>query len=205
MENKKRSVWKICDAKAVSAVKMLLEKLLKLSRMQVADDVKQGRNPDITTTQLPTALREAYKSGDADVVAQAEQAIHDYIAEETDLKRLLLAYDSCMDLRRKFKDKEPAEYKAWDFIAKANKEALRAKGFPATVMGSASERAKLARETTDTAVLDVLSGSLLINKARDVVRAVINNPNTSDEALRWLSRVSPLDYEAEVKLKERQK
>lgn len=75
-------------------------------------------SPGYTEPYHPENLREAYSSGDAAVIAEAEKAMSDYINAATNLATLDATLRQAKRRRSEAKDKESAEYKTQDFIAK---------------------------------------------------------------------------------------
>ena len=154
------------------------------------------------TNLLPKRLREAYESGDKASVVGAEQALIDYIDGSDDLKMIANTYFMSKDLLGKKDILSPSGRKMHNFISKACKDTLNRRGVPLEVFKSEKYRIDFAGKTDDSVALDIMSD----DKSVEVVRAVINNPHTSDSTLENIAvRFSNngLDWEVKQIINER--
>lgn len=165
-------------------------------KKQAAGEVtKEETQPHL----LPKKLYDAYESGDADVIADTERAMRDFV-EQGDRKQTAVTYFYSKDITRRVEDETTR--KVHEFIAKTCRETLVKAGIPKQAFMSAKARRDLARQAEDPAVLDIMSADPDI----EVLRTVIRNPNTSEATLRNFMEAysnNGLDYEAQQALEQR--
>ncbi len=81
------------------------------------------------------------------------------------------------------------------FISETCKNVLiKGYGVPKQAFGSVKTRLKLANETVDPNVLDLLAH----DKDLDVMVAAVNNPNTSEKTLRYIMENDGMYYRQEA-------
>ncbi len=152
--------------------------------------------------QLPKILKEAYESEEKASITNAETLLREYVDGQNNFKQISTTYFRSMDNLRKEKDKSSPSYKMNDFIAKTCKDALKKAGIvPDALMGE-KKRMEFANATKDTNVLDVMS----VDPSFDVLKAVVRNPNTSNNTLQNIAdniNYSYLSDEAKQILEER--
>ena len=152
--------------------------------------------------QLPKILKDAYESEDKASITNAETLLREYVDRQNNLKQISTTYFRSMDNLRKEKDKSSPTYKMNDFIAKTCKDALKKAGIaPEALMGE-KKRMEFANATKDANVLDVMS----VDPSFDVLKAVVRNPNTSNNTLQNIAdntNYSYLSDEARQILEER--
>ena len=152
--------------------------------------------------QLPKILKDAYESEDKVSITNAETLLREYVDSQNNLKQISTTYFRSMDNLRKEKDKSSPSYKMNDFIAKTCKDALKKAGIaPEALMGE-KKRMEFANATKDANVLDVMS----VDPSFDVLKAVVRNPNTSNNTLQNIAdntNYSYLSDEARQILEER--
>lgn len=152
--------------------------------------------------QLPKILKDAYESEDKVSITNAETLLREYVDSQNNLKQISTTYFRSMDNLRKEKDKSSPSYKMNDFIAKTCKDALKKAGIaPEALMGE-KKRMEFANATKDANVLDVMS----VDPSFDVLKAVVRNPNTSNNTLQNIAdntNYSYLSDEAKQILEER--
>lgn len=147
----------------------------------------------------PKRLYDAYESGDADVIADTERTMRDFV-EQGDRKQTAVTYFYSKDITRRVEDETTR--KVHEFIAKTCRETLVKAGIPKQAFMSAKVRRDLARQAEDPAVLEIMSADPDI----EVLRTVIRNPNTSEATLRNFMEAysnNGLDYEAQQALEQR--
>lgn len=153
----------------------------------------------------PRILGEAYESGDVARIAETEKAMRDYFESfdgENDKYRLLATYLHSKPLAKA--DIGESGNKVHSFIAETCKDVLMKKyGVPKQLFGSAKTQEKLAKdEKTDSGILDLLARM----DDFEVKNAVIDNPNTSEETLRYFIETynnNGFDWKAKKALKRR--
>lgn len=152
--------------------------------------------------QLPKILKEAYESEDKASITNAETLLREYVDSQNNLKQISTTYFRSMDNLRKEKDKSSPSYKMNDFIAKTCKDALKKAGIAPDTLMSEKKRMEFANATKDANVLDVMS----VDPSFDVLKAVVRNPNTSNNTLQNIAdntNYSYLSDEAKQILEER--
>lgn len=152
--------------------------------------------------QLPKILKEAYESEDKAFITNAETLLREYVDDQNNLKQISTTYFRSMDNLRKEKDKSSPSYKMNDFIAKTCKDALKKAGIAPEALMSEKKRIEFANATKDANVLDVMS----VDPSFDVLKAVVRNPNTSNNTLQNIAdntNYSYLSDEAKQILEER--
>lgn len=152
--------------------------------------------------QLPKILKEAYESEDKASITNAETLLREYVDSQNNLKQISTTYFRSMDNLRKEKDKSSPSYKMNDFIAKTCKDALKKAGIAPDTLMSEKKRMEFANATKDANVLDVMS----VDPSFDVLKAVVRNPNTSNNTLQNIAdntNYSYLSDEARQILEER--
>lgn len=132
---------------------------------------------------LPAKLRMAYESGDDTVIAVAEKDIRDFVTQG-DHWLIFSTYFIHKEKAKAYRcDKESSDYRMQSFISETCKNVLiKGYGVPKQAFGSVKTRLKLANETVDPNVLDLLAH----DKDLDVMVAAVNNPNTSEKTLRYI-------------------
>ncbi|WP_102408715.1 hypothetical protein [Parabacteroides bouchesdurhonensis] len=169
-------------------------------------EVEGAQNEAVTEENahlLPGKLKDAYASGNVESIANAEKVLRDYVAKQGDLKLVVRTYFRSMDNARRLSDKDSPEDKMNRFVTQCCKESLKDKGIPAAVLYNQGARRKLAGETTDPHVLDIMS----VDPSVEVLSAVIRNPNTGESTLRYFTKAfsnNGLEYEAQQELDRRQ-
>ena len=152
--------------------------------------------------QLPKILKDAYESEDKASITNAETLLREYVDSQNNLKQISTTYFRSMDNLRKEKDKSSPSYKMNDFIAKTCKDALKKAGIAPDTLMSEKKRMEFANATKDANVLDVMS----VDPSFDVLKAVVRNPNTSNNTLQNIAdntNYSYLSDEAKQILEER--
>lgn len=152
--------------------------------------------------QLPKILKDAYESEDKASITNAETLLREYVDGQNNLKQISTTYFRSMDNLRKEKDKSSPSYKMNDFIAKTCKDALKKAGIAPDALMGEKKRMEFANATKDANVLDVMS----VDPSFDVLKAVVRNPNTSNNTLQNIAdntNYSYLSDEARQILEER--
>ena len=152
--------------------------------------------------QLPKILKDAYESEDKTSITNAETLLREYVDGQNNLKQISTTYFRSMDNLRKEKDKSSPSYKMNDFIAKTCKDALKKAGIAPDALMGEKKRMEFANATKDANVLDVMS----VDPSFDVLKAVVRNPNTSNNTLQNIAdntNYSYLSDEAKQILEER--
>ena len=153
----------------------------------------------------PKKLRSAYESGNEEQIAEGERRMREFIESNNDTEGLMKVYGTYFhsrDLERKIEDDETGR-RVYRFISNSCKAMLKEAGLPAKAMQSERARTEVAGSTTHPHVLDIMSADTSFN----VLRAIINNPNTSESTLKHFTKVfsnNGLDYEAQQELYKRQ-
>lgn len=152
--------------------------------------------------QLPKILKDAYESEDKASITNAETLLREYVDGQNNFKQIYTTYFRSMDNLRKEKDKSSPRYKMNDFIAKTCKDALKKAGIAPDALMGEKKRMEFANATKDANVLDVMS----VDPSFDVLKAVVRNPNTSNNTLQNIAdntNYSYLSDEARQILEER--
>lgn len=151
---------------------------------------------------LPQKLREAYEANNKQDIENAENNLKKFIDSSKDL---IMLYSTYLHSKRLLNNKDiltDSGKKMHDFIVKSCKSALVNRGIPSQVFSNEKSRTGFAKDTDNKVALEVLA----YDNSFDVLLAVINNKNTSDEILRnFVERFknNGLDYEAKQELDKR--
>jgi hypothetical protein len=155
-----------------------------------AQNEERVDNTDIT----PGDLLRAYESGDTKAIEAAESRMRTFIESSDDMKAVAATYFRSKDNSRKYKkDVSSGTYRTQSFIAEACKNALLKAGIPKEAFMGERKRTDFARNTSDARVLDVMSA----DPSFDVLRAVLNNPNTSNSTLQLIADHTQYSYLAD--------
>lgn len=161
-----------------------------------------NENSVVPVNELPRRLREAYESGSEKDISNAENELRSYIENAEDVKMIYSTYFYSKELLNKKDILSPSGKKMHSFIVESCKKALEQKGIPGQVLSNERSRVKAAERTDNAFILELMS----YDNSQDVVRAVINNPNTSESVLRQIEerfKNNGLDWEAEQVLNKR--
>lgn len=179
-----------------------------VEKMQTEDDGTTkdvepvNKKNSVPVNELPRRLREAYESGSEKDISNAENELRNYIENVEDVKMIYNTYFYSKELLSKKDILSPSGKKMHSFITGVCKEILEKKGFPSQALSNEKSRIKVAERTDNASVLGMMS----YDNSQDVVRSVINNPNTSESILRQIiERFSNngLDFEAKQVLDKR--
>lgn len=146
-------------------------------------------NPNIT----PGDLLRAYESGDTKAIEDAENRMRTFIENSDDKKAVAATYFRSKDNSRKYKDVSSDTYRTQSFIAETCKKALLKAGMPKEAFMSERKRSDFASNTSDSRILDVMSS----DPSFDVLRAVVNNPSTSNSTLQLIADHTQYSYLAD--------
>lgn len=161
-----------------------------------------NENSVVPVNELPRRLREAYESGSEKSISNAENELRSYIENAEDVKMIYSTYFYSKELLNKKDILSPSGKKMHSFIVESCKKALEQKGIPGQVLSNERSRVEAAERTDNAFILELMS----YDNSQDVVRAVINNPNTSESVLRQIEerfKNNGLDWEAEQVLNKR--
>lgn len=156
----------------------------------------------VSPNVLPKKLRKAYESGNEKDISNTEKELMSFIESTDDVKMIYNTYFYSKDLLGKKDILSPSGKKMYSFIVESCKEVLEKKGIPSQALSNEKSRIKVAERTDNASVLGMMS----YDNSQNVVRAVINNPNTSESILRQIiERFSNngLDFEAKQILDKR--
>lgn len=156
----------------------------------------------VSPNVLPKKLRKAYESGNEKDISNTEKELMSFIESTDDVKMIYNTYFYSKDLLGKKDILSPSGEKMHSFIVESCKEVLEKKGIPSQALSNEKSRIKVAERTDNASVLGMMS----YDNSQNVVRAVINNPNTSESILRQIiERFSNngLDFEAKQILDKR--
>ena len=156
----------------------------------------------VSPNVLPKKLRKAYESGNEKDISNTEKELMSFIESTDDVKMIYNTYFYSKDLLGKKDILSPSGKKMHSFIVESCKEVLEKKGIPSQALSNEKSRIKVAERTDNASVLGMMS----YDNSQNVVRAVINNPNTSESILRQIiERFSNngLDFEAKQILDKR--
>ncbi len=144
----------------------------------------QPATENIPPHLMPKMLKDAYESGNAEDISRAETAMREFIMNTDDMRKVAETYRLSIE-RVRSEEKGSPTHRMNDFVATATKELLKKNGM-GVLTGIARKRLEAAKESTDTALLDILAGDREFN----VREAVIRNPNTGDDTLRRIAAES---------------
>lgn len=150
---------------------------------------------------IPGRLWEAYESGDEDLIVSVEQEMRDFANGGHEIKVVYSTYLRSRDNESRM-EKGTSNYKVQHFIAESCKDVLKKEGIPAKAMQSERTREEIAGSTTDPRLLDIMS----VDSSMEVLRTIIENPNTSESTLRFFAEMfsnNGLNYEAQRELDKR--
>lgn len=156
----------------------------------------------VSPNMLPKKLRKAYESGNEKDISNTEKELMNFIESTDDIKMIYNTYFYSKDLLGKKDILSPSGKKMHSFIVESCKKVLEKKGIPSQALSNEKSRIKVAERTDNASVLGMMS----YDNSQDVVRSVINNPNTSESILRQIiERFSNngLDFEAKQVLDKR--